>query len=164
MSVAADNLSPMTYAQRKDLAVEVINLRIPGKPTPKGRPRFTKQGRTYTDAKTKLAEQAILTAWLLTAGKRAPHAGPVFVELVATFEPPASWPKWQREMALAGEWAHTSKPDIDNLLKVIDGLNGRAWIDDSQIVHATTRKQYGATAHTQIAITFVPPVTNPRSN
>ena len=131
-----------------------IELELSGTPTPKGRPRFTSNGRTYTDAKTKAAEARILSAWLLVARGRRPHDGPVSVELVATFEPAASWTKTRRASALAGELPHLSRPDLDNLLKIIDGLNGYAWLDDSQIVHMAARKQYGPTSSTLLRITF----------
>lgn len=120
-----------------------VTLRLPGTPTPKGRPRFTRTGRAYTDARTVAAEQSILAAWLLAAGTPPPHTGPVSVDLIATFAPASSWPKWRAARAIAGAWPHTSRPDLDNLVKVLDGLNGRAWLDDSQIVHLTARKQYG---------------------
>lgn len=135
---------------------EVIEFELYGTPAAKGRPRFTSRGHTYTDQKTKDAETSILAAWLHTAGNRPPHDGPVTVELFATFTPAASWPKWKRESALAGTWPHLIKPDIDNLLKIIDGLNGRAWVDDSQISLATASKAYGETASTRLVITFHP--------
>ena len=133
-----------------------VELVLTGTPVAKGRPRFTRTGRTYTDAKTRSVEQRVLQSWLAynTAAQRSTHTGPVSVELIAVFEPAASWPKWKRLAAHSGELQHTSKPDIDNLLKVIDGLNGHAWADDSQIVTATARKRYGPQASTTIRITF----------
>lgn len=131
---------------------EVIRLVLPGTPTPKGRPRFTKTGRAYTDAKTAAAEQSILASWLVTAGARAPHDGPVLATINAYFAPPASWPKWKRERALAGSWSHTSKPDLDNLVKILDGLNGRAWLDDSQIVSIYALKHYSENPRTEVAL------------
>lgn len=134
----------------------VVEFTLYGTPTAKGRPRFTSRGHTYTDQKTRDAETSILAAWLNAAGNRPPHDGPVTVELVATFTPAASWPKWKREAALAGNWPHLSKPDFDNLVKIIDGLNGRAWVDDSQIVTATASKVFGEVASTRLTITFHP--------
>lgn len=144
---------------------DTVILQLLGTPGAKARPRFNRStGRAYTDAKTKAAEQSLLTAWLVTAGYRQPHAGPVTIGMELVFTPPQSWPKWKRELALAGEIPHTTKPDWDNLAKTIDGLNGRAWIDDSQIVSALIAKRYGPTAMTAMTITFHPasPTTKPK--
>lgn len=143
---------------------DMVHLVIPGTPTAKGRPRFY-NGRAVTDAKTRAAEQSVLAVWLITTGgSRTPHEGPVSLEVVSTFSTPASWPKWQRELAEAGEWPHLGRPDIDNLLKVVDGLNGVAWRDDSQLTNVSGRKQYGGEAATTITITFHPAPTKPERN
>lgn len=156
-------LTSPSYAQRHSFATRektrrmtAIDFTLYGTPVSKGRPRFTRQGRTYTDAKTRDAETAVLAAWLNEVGKREPHVGAVTVDIVATFAPAPSWPKWKRELALAGDLPHTQKPDVDNLLKIIDGLNGRAWIDDSQITRANVTKQFGEIASTRFTITFHP--------
>lgn len=116
----------------------------------------------YTDAKTRAAEQSILAVYLLAGGNtRQPHAGPVRVKVEATFVPPTSWPKWKRELALAGLWPHTTKPDFDNLIKTIDGLNGVAWLDDSQIFEGQSTKRYGTVAQTVYTIWFHPAPSKP---
>lgn len=131
-----------------------IIFTLPGNPTAKGRPRFF-NGRAVTDTKTRIAEQNILATYLLAGGdKRTPHEGPVTIHVSATFVPAQSWPKWKRTLALSGQWPHTSKPDLDNLIKVIDGLNGVAWLDDSQISHVSASKQYGELAKTSVQIWF----------
>lgn len=135
--------------------MEQVHFVLFGSPTPKGRPRFA-NGRTYTDAKTRAAEQSILAAWLVAAGARTPHDGPIAVEILATFMPPESWAKWKRERATTGSWSHTKKPDLDNIIKLLDGLNGRAWVDDSQITSIVAHKQYGTTASTAVTLTFYP--------
>lgn len=133
-----------------------VTFYLPGTPTAKGRPRFTKTGRTYTDDRTAAAEQSVLAAWLHVAGRRTPWDGPVIVQLDFAFLPPASWPKWKQTMACAGTWPHTGKPDLDNLVKVLDGLNGVAWVDDSQIVKIDARKRYSPLAATVIEVTMLP--------
>ena len=160
MPATTPDARPATYAQGNPVTASVISVltfTLIGTPTAKGRPRFNpRTGRAYTPAKTRAAERDLLTAWRAAAGDRAPHTGPVFVEMVATFVPPTSWPKWQREAALAGTYPHVTKPDFDNLAKTLDALNGHAWVDDSRVVHASIRKQYGATASTTVTLTFVP--------
>lgn len=137
-----------------------VVLHLPGTPQPKGRPRFYK-GRAVTDAKTRAAEQSVLAAWLVQAGNRQPHDGPVQVEVAFWFRPADSWPKWRSSLALAGRWQHTAKPDLDNLIKILDGLNGVAWLDDSQITHVRGSKHYGPVAQTVIEVTFHPAPTKP---
>lgn len=142
----------------------VIEITIAGAPTPKGRARSTRTGRHYTPAATRAAENRVRDTWLeanhlrtLIGNRHQPHAGPVHVDVVATFTPPTSWPKWKQAAALAGAWPHTVKPDIDNLLKLVkDGLNGLAWVDDAQAISVTGRKQYGETAATHVTITLLP--------
>lgn len=136
--------------------IQVI-LVIPGTPTAKARPRFY-QGRAITDAKTRAAERTVLAHWLKTRSTvtPAPHDGPVTISFEAVFAPAQSWPKWKQQAALDGYLTHTSKPDLDNLVKIIDGLNGHAWVDDSQISRINASKTYGDTARTIITINFHP--------
>lgn len=133
---------------------------LPGTPTAKSRPRFYR-GRAITDAKTKAGERAILLAWVHKYGDREPHDGSVEVDFVATFRPADSWPKWKRLLALDSQLPHTAKPDLDNLVKLLDGLNGRAWVDDSQITTIRARKCYGETPSTHVMLTFHPAPTKP---
>lgn len=141
-----------------------VNLTIEGTPVAKSRPRFTRTGRVYTDAKTKAAEQAIRSAWLTQVGSRKPHTGPVSMTLIAMFEPPKSWPKWQRELAQSTNLPHNTKPDFDNLAKIVDALNGLAWIDDSQLDMVLIRKCYGRKAKTEIKLEFRPAATTTKEN
>lgn len=134
----------------------VISFETFGSPIAKGRPRFTTTGRTYTDAKTRQAELDLLAAFRSVAGQRPPHNGPVIVELIATFTPAMSWPKWRYQLAQRGIWPHLARPDLDNLVKILDGLNGHAWIDDSQIVEFRARKQFGSVASTRVTLTLQP--------
>ena len=54
---------------------------------------------------------------------------------------------------LGGEELPTKKPDLDNVLKaVLDGLNGIAFVDDSQVVAITVRKKYTLTPSVAVAI------------
>ena len=166
MSEASGNLSietaPADHHREGDEVppLEQITIVVPGTRTAKARPRFTKTGHVYTPATTKAAEQAITTAWIKAAGNRAPHTGPVHVRAQFVFEPPKSWTNTKRELAIAGQHPHTSKPDLDNLIKIIDGLNGRAWIDDAQIINVAGRKDYGSEALSRFILTFHAPKNN----
>lgn len=137
-----------------------ILLTIPGAPTAKGRPRFSRRsGRAYTPAKTAQAESTFASraaAALLTATEWAsdwPTATAARVDLVFVLPIPASWPAWKREAALAGDVRPVSKPDIDNLAKLAkDALNGVLWVDDSQVVELRAHKVYGAEPKTCIYV------------
>jgi len=119
-------------------------LEVPGTPIAKGRPRMTKQGHTYTPAKTRNYEADLRVLAKQRMRGKAPMAGPLTVEITAYMPMPASWPKWKRELVNEdGVFIrHTSKPDVDNLGKIIDGLNGVVWVDDSQIADLVIRKRY----------------------
>lgn len=99
-----------------------------GKPRVKQRPRMTRSGRTYTPQAT-LEAEALL---------REQYDGPLFEGPIAvrveyfgdhqiiTIE---EIDGWRNESKLRG--------DLDNYLKVLDGLNKHAWNDDRQIKHLT---------------------------
>lgn len=131
---------------------------IPGKPVAKGRPRFVStQGgkfKVYTPKETEsyegkvayLAKQAMIEAGITIA----PANVPVEVEIEATFAAPKSlWgkPGGRKERATLkalgdGMLGRTSKPDLDNIIKVIcDALNGVAWHDDAQVVRVVAYKR-----------------------
>jgi Holliday junction resolvase RusA-like endonuclease len=73
---------------------------------------------------------------------RSPLEGPLRVSVVAAFPVPQSWSKKKRQLALANQLFPTVKPDADNLLKQVDGLNEIVWRDDKQIVRAEIHKTY----------------------
>lgn len=95
-----------------------------------------KHAQAYMDEKTKAEEAAVAASY---SGEF--HEGAVRVEIHTYKALPKSKPKRiERER-------DTSKPDIDNIAKaVLDGLNGIAYEDDSQVVelrivkHDRTRK------------------------
>lgn len=117
-----------------------ISFHIPGTPVPKGRPRSTRTGRHYTPTKTREAEANVVAAWTSqTGGTWTPHDGPVELTIYAFFAVPKSWSKKRRNAAAF----HTSRPDLDNLVKLIkDALNGHAYVDDSAVVKMTASKNY----------------------
>lgn len=90
---------------------------VPGRPVPKARPRVTRRG-TYTPAKTKAYELAVGLSW----------DGPCFEGDVA--------------VELRFDLPNYKRVDIDNLIKsVLDGLNGRAYKDDGQVVRVIANKR-----------------------
>lgn len=123
-----------------------IVITLPGLPRGKGRPRFTVRGRhavAYTDAKTASFEGALRQTAAIAMAGRAPLSGALALVMSAVFPIPESWSKAKKRDAAAGLLRPTGKPDCDNILKQIDGLNGIIFRDDAQIVEATVTKQYG---------------------
>ena len=99
-----------------------IKITIPGRPVPKARPRLGMRGKTayiYTPQRTKEYEE--LVGWTAKAAGCKPLEGPVEVEL----------------------WCYTKgRADVDNLSKsILDGLNGIAFEDDSQVVDLHVHKR-----------------------
>ena len=100
----------------------MIEFELQGEPKPKGRPRMTRTGHTYTPKETRQAEVAVQLAWELSGGQKL--NGPLVLECkfyVGT----------------------KRKKDTDNMLKLVqDALNKRAYEDDDQIVQLVAWKFY----------------------
>lgn len=126
---------------------------VPGLPRGKGRPRFvstSRGGRTYTDAQTASYEN--LVKMCAKAAGAAVSDGPHRVEIVAYFEPAASWSKKRIAAALANEIA-PAKIDLDNCAKaILDGLNGVAWRDDKSVCELVVSKRFAAEARVEIRV------------
>lgn len=130
----------------------MIDITIPGAPVAKGRGRATTKGRVYTPAATRKAEDTLSgRAMALLAGVEGlPLSGPLCLVATFTSVQPKSWSRNKRE----ANTAPTSKPDVDNLLKLAtDALNGIVWIDDSQIITITCSKVYGDAPSTRLVVT-----------
>lgn len=122
---------------------ELYELMIWKQPVPKGRPRFTKSGHTYTPKKTLDFENLIKAEFLKKYGFVEPTEKAIQIEIQFGFEIPKSYSKVKRQEALT--IGHLKKPDLDNLAKaVLDALNGLAYKDDSQIVGLNLLKEYSA--------------------
>lgn len=115
----------------------MIRLNLPLKPVPKARPRSSKSGHVYTPPKTAKFESDIkhLTAQL------KPIEGPVSVD--AVFILPR--PKRTRKSLTTRFIKAGGRGDVDNYLKsLLDGLQGQAFINDSQVIRVSGLKCYSA--------------------
>ena len=134
-----------------------IEFTVYGKPQTKGRPRFARVGgfvKTYTPKETLDAEQDFK---LQALSKRPKTPIETEITLKARFYMPIpkSMPKKKLELALAGLLKPTTKPDLDNLIKLVkDALNGIYWRDDSLIVSETSDKYYSVMPRTEIEIVY----------
>lgn len=100
------------------------------KPKAKARPRFS-NGHVYTPKETHDYEQTIALHARKAGAK--PLSNPVIIDITATFKRPKG----------KSPFYCTKRPDVDNLLKMMDALNGVAWVDDKQVISATVSKNYG---------------------
>lgn len=109
----------------------MIRLSLPTKPVAKGRPRFTRNGHTYTPKKTREATEAL--QWLMKEEWNAPPISDPTVVAFRFYMPiPKSWSKKERSYMIGRP--HVKKPDLDNLIKLVkDAGNGILWEDDSLI-------------------------------
>ena len=129
-------------------------LTIPGEPVGKGRPRFARVGagvRTYTPERTVRYEDRVALV-ASTVLPRIERDVPVSVQIVAIFTRPK---RLERRKDPDHQIPHTSRPDIDNLIKaLLDGLKGHLRDEQVDVIHA--RKAFaerGGTARTEVRIT-----------
>jgi len=121
----------------------VITVEISGVPKGKGRPRFVRAtGHAFTPQPTRSYESALKYSAHLAMTGKVPLEGPLRIELSALFPIPASWSQKKKAAAAAGNLRPTGRPDLDNLMKMLDAFNGVVWRDDAQVVSASIRKAY----------------------
>lgn len=123
----------------------MIKFTINEKAIPKKRPRLARQGYAYTPKETRDFEQLVAhhAYQYMVEHNLSILEGAVEACLKVGRKVPASWKGKKREDALDGRIYPICKPDIDNLEKSVwDGLNGVAWLDDSQIVKTRCEKIY----------------------
>ena len=102
---------------------EPIKIIIPGRPVPKGRPRFGRNGQVYTPKKTREYEE--LVGWYTKQCMTEPLKGNVMLHIKTYVK-------------------KNIFPDLDNIAKAImDGLNGIAYKDDRQVMCLTVQRLRG---------------------
>jgi len=119
-----------------------------GIPTGKGRARVSTRGgfpRAYTPKKTKEAEQNLQAQAAQYRPDRL-FEGAISINYHIFVPIPKSFSKKKREDALMGKMHPLTKPDIDNIEKLVfDAFNGVIWLDDRQVVEVIKKKSYGQT-------------------
>lgn len=110
----------------------------------KGRPRLTKSGVAFTDAKTRSYENLVKLLALQAMEKAGAQMTdkPVKAIINAYFEIPKSYTKKKVQAIINGE-IKPAKPDIDNIIKsILDGCNKIVFKDDVQIYAISATKSY----------------------
>lgn len=142
-----------------------VAFTVSGPPVAWGRPRaharivgFGKLAKAivqfFTDPKINAAEKRIRAIGKAIVGDNQPFTGAVRMTIVAIYEAPPSWPKPILSAVSKGVVFHTSKPDADNVFKLVgDAMNGVAYVDDCQVAELILRKRYGTPARTEVTIT-----------
>ena len=131
---------------REESTIKTITITVPGTPVAKARARVSiRKGkvRAYTTSKTKDYEESIKWAAVEVMKGKSPLRFALKVNVKFVFLPPKSWSKRMRNTAIMGSTPHTVKPDLDNLIKNLDALNGVVFNDDNQIVEIQAEKIYG---------------------
>jgi Holliday junction resolvase RusA-like endonuclease len=116
-------------------------FKIEGQPQGKGRPKFTRDGHCFTPKATREYENLVAEEYKAAKGETLD--GYIRVNIKAYYKIPKSTTKINRGKIEAGIIKPAVKPDIDNVVKaILDGLNGVAYHDDSQVVYVDGEKFY----------------------
>lgn len=134
-----------------------IAFTVPGEPKGKGRPRFTKNGHTYTPKDTAEYENLVRLEFRRQCGNvHFDKGAELSMNVIACYGVPNGASRVKRKQMLSGGVHPTKKPDLDNIIKVIaDSLNKVAYNDDAQITDVRAQKYYSETPCVMVQITEV---------
>ena len=109
------------------------------------------RGGFYTPAETVAFQQVV--QWSAKAAGVRESEGPIGLFISATYKPPKSWNKEDIKAAIETPWYKITKPDFDNIEKIIsDGLNKIAYKDDAQVCVSSFEKFYGEEDSIEVTI------------
>jgi len=117
-------------------------------PVPASRPRVTRWGTYYSKRYTQFRKDF---AALLDEFDTQLQLGLLSIRLDFFLQIPKSWSK-KKKLAKESKYADNNV-DIDNLCKaVLDGLEGRYYFNDNQIVMIRARKYYSNNARVEFEL------------
>lgn len=129
----------------------MLRFIIPGDPVAFAR-AGTNGKRRYTPPKQAAAMREIQLRAMQAFRGRDFFEGALHVEIEAVYTAP---PSWSAKKKAETEYK-TSKPDVDNLCKLIlDALTGIIWKDDQIVSHIEVTKRYGDSPYTSV---FIEPI------
>ena len=121
---------------------------IPG--TPIAWRRAGRKGSRYYDAQAKQKETVQKVVRVALSGL-FPHKEPIKVDMHFGMPIPKSWSTKKRIAAIGKP--HSSRPDVDNLIKFVsDALNEILWDDDAIIYQVRGTKTYTTNPKTLIFV------------
>lgn len=140
----------------------VYEIVVFGAPMGKERPRATSFGghaRIYTPKKTQSYEARFSSEWNTKYPSQEPLTEALIVDiwcyfplLKSDYKKDGSFTK-SGTRKLDGVEKPTKKPDADNIAKaVLDGLNGIAFVDDSQVTSLSVHKRYSYKPRVKVTI------------
>ena len=119
----------------------LIDMFVAGDPMPDQRPRVAKRGGIIPNPRVTEWKSTVQLEGIRYMGVMSPMIDPVDLSLAFHMPIPQSWSS-AKKRECAGT-AKTSKPDVDNLAKlVMDALNTIMWQDDAQIARLSVSKYY----------------------
>lgn len=130
---------------------------VEGRPQGKARARTFYNSRigkmqSITPEKTKSYEDLIRWSYKAAGGKYLEEKT-LQVDIKAFYPVPKGFSKAKHNDAVGGFLRPTTKPDCDNIIKVVlDALNGVAYYDDKQVVCVSCNKYYAERGYVQITI------------
>lgn len=130
----------------------LITIKIPGRPIPKGRPRFDRRtGRVITPKRTREYERfAALCARMAMAGAglAEPLEGPIGLDVTVLFQRPKTISRSHVLHGCPGRVLLScggSFPDLSNVVKSVeDALQGIVFADDHQVCLLRSSRSYAA--------------------
>lgn len=131
----------------------MVEFEIPGQPMGKQRPKFSRMGkytRIYTPSETVNYENLVKLAY---NGKKHFGKEPISMHIKAYYKIPTSFSFKKKMMCYSGQIRPITKPDCDNVAKIIcDSLNTIAYDDDKQIIDIRVEKYYSLEPRVFVAI------------
>lgn len=135
-----------------------MNIVIQGVPIAKARPRFARRGKfvaTYNPQETEEGRW-LWEIKIQLPNNFSPFKNPIKITMYFYMKrPKAHYGTGKNKAILKGSapLIHITKPDLDNLQKMIyDCFNQLVWVDDSQVCEAYARKEYSENPRTEIII------------
>lgn len=142
--------------------MNALQFRINLPPAGQGRAKATTRGKfaSVYKAKNDRVREAKLLELAKVHAPEVPFDEPLLLGVKAVLPIPQSKPKYWKAEALDGVRFPTTKPDLDNIVKLVkDALNGVFWTDDKIIVgylgFPFMAKVYGEVPHYLITIAKV---------